>query len=324
MGLDHQAVRTDCHGGLCQCGHHKGDAGSVARVDHDRQMGHLFQHRHGGNIQRVAHARLKGADAALTQHDIGVALGHDVLSTHDQLLQGGGKAALEQHRYIQLADRLEQLKVLHVARADLDHIDLGVQKQRDMLVVHQLGHDGLAGDCAGLLQQLQTFGAQALKAVGAGAWLERAAAQDAGPSGLHPLRHKGDLLLALNAAGAAHDGKVAAADLVTADIDHGVIRVEFAVGLFVRLGHAAAGLDDRVGQHPAFGKGLGIADQAQNVGIAADGIIDLIPHAVELFAEGFDLVGGGVLFQYDNHGGILLSFLLLLSYTQVFLSMPIF
>ena len=27
-----------------------------------------------------------------------------------------------------------------------------------------------------------------------------------------------------------------------------------------------------------------------------NGIIDLIPHAVELFAEGFDLVGGGVLF----------------------------
>jgi hypothetical protein len=67
-----------------------------------------------------------------------------------------------------------------------------------------------------------------------------------------------------------------------------------------------------------------LAELLMQEGIAADGIIDLIPHAVELFAEGFDLVGGGVLFQYDNHGGILLSFLLLLSYTQMFLSMPIF
>ena len=81
-----------------------------------------------------------------------------------------------------------------------------------------------------------------------------------------------------------------------AHIDDGVVGVEFAVGLFVRLGHAAAGLDDGICQHPAFGQRLGVADQAENVGVAADGIVDLEAHAVQLIAEGLHLVSGGVLF----------------------------
>ena len=61
-----------------------------------------------------------------------------------------------------------------------------------------------------------------------------AAGQDIG-GGLHALGHVGDLLLALDAAGAAHDGKVAAADLVPAHVHDGVVRVEFAVGFLVRF-----------------------------------------------------------------------------------------
>ena len=85
-----------------------------------------------------------------------------------------------------------QLKVLHVARTDLDHIDLGVNEQRDVLVVHQFGHDGLACDLRGpSCKTLQTLSTQTLEAVRAGAGLERAAAQDAGPGGLHALGHLG-------------------------------------------------------------------------------------------------------------------------------------
>ena len=61
------------------------------------------------------------------------------------------------------------------------------------------------------------------------------------------------MLLALDAAGACNDGEVAAADLHAVDIDHAVVGVELAVGFLVRLRHAAAGLDHRVGQHPALG-----------------------------------------------------------------------
>ena len=39
-----------------------------------------------------------------------------------------------------------------------------------------------------------------------------------------------------------YDCKVATADLDALYVDNAVVRVELAVGLFVRLGHAAAGL----------------------------------------------------------------------------------
>src|SRR5699024_8802114 len=106
---------------------------------------------------------------------------------------------------------------------------------------------------------------------------------------------------AFHAAGAGHHGKVAAADPVPAHIHHGVVGVEFAVGFLVRLADPAAGLHHRVGQHPAFGQGLGIADQAQNVGVAAHRIVDLKAHAAQFGAESLHLGVGGVLLQYDDH-----------------------
>ena len=296
MHLDHQPVGPDRHGRLGQRRDHERDARRVAGVNHNGQVGHGFQHRHGGQVQRVAHARLKGADAALAQHNVGVAFGHDVLGAHHQFLQRVGQPALEQHRRLQAAHGLQQLKVLHVARADLDHIHPGVHKQRDMLVVHQLGHDGLARRGAGGLQQFQPLGPQALETVGAGARLERAAAQNAGPGRLHPLCDAHDLVAPLHAARARHHGKVPAADLVPGHVHHRVVGVELAVGLFVRLADAAAGLHHRVGQHPALGQVLCVADQPQNVGVAADGIVDGKPHAAQLRAELLHLGDGGVLF----------------------------
>ena len=77
--------------------------------------------------------------------------------------------------------------------------------------------------------------------------------------------------------------------------------MELAVGLFVGLGHAAAGLHHRVRQHPTFRNGLGIADQTQNMGVAALGIVDLQPHIFQLVAELAYLYVGGILFEYDDH-----------------------
>jgi hypothetical protein len=41
-----------------------------------------FQHRHGHDVAGVARGGFKGADAALAQHDVGIAVGHDVLGRH--------------------------------------------------------------------------------------------------------------------------------------------------------------------------------------------------------------------------------------------------
>ena len=260
-----------------------------------------MQHHHTGQIKGVAHAGLKGADAALAEDDILVALGHDVLGAHHELFQRIGQAALEQHRLVLAAHGLEQLKVLHVAGTHLDQVH--VLEQGQVLGVHDLGDDGGTGGAAGQLEQVQTLAAHALEGVGGGAGLECTAAQQRSTGGLHALGAVGDLLFTFNAAGPGDDRKVAAADLHAVHVDDAVVRVELAVGLFIRFGHAAAGLHHGVGQHPAFGNGLGVADEAQNMGIAALGVVDLQAHALQLVAELAHLYVGGILFQYDDHSG---------------------
>ena len=170
-----------------------------------------------------------------------------------------------------------------------------------MLGVHDLGHDGRTGGAARQLEQIQTLAAHTLKRVGRGAGLERAAAQQGSACRLYPLGAVGDLLLALNAARPGNDRKVAAADLDTLHVDNAVVRVEFAVGLFVGLGHAAAGLYHRVCQHPALCNGLSVADQTQNMGVAALGIVDLQTHILQLVAELAHLYVRCILFEYDDH-----------------------
>src|ERR1035437_398099 len=70
-------------------------AGGVARVENHRQMRELVQHRNGRDIASIAGSRFKGPYAALAENYIGVAVGHDVLGRHQQLLDGGTHAALQ-------------------------------------------------------------------------------------------------------------------------------------------------------------------------------------------------------------------------------------
>ena len=99
----------------------------------------------------------------------------------------------------------------------------------------QLGDNGQARGFPGFAQQGQPLGPHALKGVGRGAGLERAAPQKACAAGLHVPGHAHDLVGALHAAGAGHHREVPAADLVTGHVHHGVRRVKLAVGLLVGL-----------------------------------------------------------------------------------------
>ena len=305
MDFDHQAVGTGGDSGLGQLRHHPCVAAGVAGVYDDGQVGHLMKHDHAGEVEGVAHTGLKGADAALAENDVLVALGHDVLGAHDELLEGVGETALEQDRFFLTAYSLEQFEVLHIAGAHLDEVY--VLEERQMFGVHDLGDDGRAGGTAGQLEQVETLAAHPLKGVGGSAGLERTAAQQGSTGCLDALGAVGDLLLALDAAGAGDDGEAAAADLHAFHVDDAVVRVELAVGLLVRLRHAAAGLDHGVCQHPALGDGLGVADEAEDVGVAALGVVDLQAHAFQLGAEFMDFLFGGVLFEYDDHGGFSFS-----------------
>ena len=77
------------------------------------------------------------------------------------------------------ADLGEQRVVLHVARADLDHVG-HLEHRLEVAHVHQLGHDRQAGLRLGLGQQPQPRLAEALERVRRGARLVGAAAQHLG------------------------------------------------------------------------------------------------------------------------------------------------
>ena len=111
-----------------------------------------------------------------------------------------------------LADRFQQRIVLHVAGADLQHVGI-VGHQRDVLRGHHLGDDGQAGLLAGLGQQLQPLFLQPLEAVGAGARLERAAAQAGRAGFLDDVGDFEDLLRLSTEQGPAMTPMLAAADL---------------------------------------------------------------------------------------------------------------
>ena len=53
-------------------------ASSIERELHDKRLA-------SGKVEGVAHAGLKGADAALAEDDVLVALSHDVLGAHYEL-----------------------------------------------------------------------------------------------------------------------------------------------------------------------------------------------------------------------------------------------
>ena len=263
MDLDHNAVGPGSGSGHGHRLHQVGVTGGVAGVHHHGQVGQALQHGHHGQIQGVAGvSRLIGTDAALTENDILVAVGHDVLGAHQQLLDGPGQAALEQDGLLGLAQLLQHVEVLGVSRAHLDHVHL--LEQRQVADVHDLGDNGQAGGLFGFQQQADALGAQALEVIGRGTGLERTAPQEVGPGGLHLLGNINDLLLRLHRAGAGNEAEVAAADGGRPGHDGGVVGVELAVDRLERVGDPCHGIDDVQALQHFHIDLAGVADEAQD------------------------------------------------------------
>ena len=168
------------------------------------------------HVEHVPRRILEGPHAALAQHHVRIALRQDVLRRHQQVLDRRAHAALQQHRLLGLADFLEQIEVLHVAGADLEHVGVAFD-QRHLARVHHLGDDRHVVLVADVAQNLQALLAQSLETVRAGARLEGAAAQDVRPGFLDL---PGDLVENLRAFDGARPGdhrQRAAADLHLAD-----------------------------------------------------------------------------------------------------------
>ena len=109
------------------------------------------------------------------------------------------------------AGTLQQREVLHVARADLDHVGI-LLHQVERLVVHGFGDDQQAEAVADLGQNLQAVFRQSLERVGRSARLVGAAAEEARAGAGDVLGGGEGLLAALDGARAGHDGNFVAAD----------------------------------------------------------------------------------------------------------------
>ena len=73
-------------------------------------------------IEGIAGLSLKGLDAALAQHNVGIAAREQILGRQQPLFDAGRRATLEQNRLVNLGEPAQQVEVLHVARTYLQHV----------------------------------------------------------------------------------------------------------------------------------------------------------------------------------------------------------
>ena len=148
---------------------------------------------------------------------------------------GRADAALQQDRLARLAHGLEQRVVLHVARADLQHVGV-LGDHRDVLGGHHLGDDRQAGLGARGGEHLQALLLVPLEAVGAGARLERTAAKAGRARSLSCLARATICSSLSTEHGPAMTATRAAAHLEAPGLHHGPLRLQLRGGPLVR-GH---------------------------------------------------------------------------------------
>ena len=222
--------------------HQRALAGPVARVDHDRQVGQLAEERDRGQVERVAGVRLEGPDAALAQDHVRVARAEDVLGGHQPLLDRRAKAALEQDRPGDPPDVAQERVVLHVAGADLEHVDV-LGDELDLAGSMTSVTTGSPVRSRASARKRRPSTPRPWNAYGRGARLERAAADDRGAGRLDRVSRVEQLLAALDRARPGHHRERAVADDRVEDRDDRVLGVELARGQLERAGDRGDALD---------------------------------------------------------------------------------
>ena len=211
-----------------------------------------------------------------------------------------GEAALEQHGLAHAADALEQLEVLHVARADLDHVDV-LHHQVGLRGRGHLGHHPDPDRVAHLGQDLEPAFLHPLERVGRGARLEGAAAEEGRPGLLDLARDRERLLEALDRTGAGDHGDVLPADGHVAHAHLGVLRVHRAADQLV------GGLDADDGGHAREALQLlfvhpGFAENADPFHVRRRQFPAVAAFGPELADQLGLAFSGQVLVQFQDHG----------------------
>src|SRR5207248_6606710 len=138
---------------------------------------------------------------------------------------------LQQDRLAQATHFGEQWEVLHVAGADLQHVD-DIGERPDVGRFQHLADQRQAGLPFCLPQNVDAVTAESLEAVRGGAWLEDTAAEGVGPRGPDFSAGLQVELLAVNGARPGDDPGAVPADLMRTDPDAGIAGSELAVRQF--------------------------------------------------------------------------------------------
>ncbi len=273
----------------------------MRRVNNDRQMAQALESRNSADIQRISGIGFVGADAALAQDDLIIAACHDVLGGHQEFFQCIGETALEQNRCVGLAQLLEQLKVLHVAGADLIAVYAAFE-QLDVRRVGDFCDDRHAGLFLCDAEQIQTLCLHALEGVRGGTRLPRAATQNGCTLTLYFFSNFANLRLALDRARACHHDDFFAADFhIAANLYNGVVRVHLTVCQLERLLYLHDAVNPVVEHQRVFFNGRGIADQTQNGSFFADDWIYRYVKMLDPVGKAFYFFLRASFFQYNDH-----------------------
>src|SRR5487761_766503 len=301
MHLDDQPMRAGGHSRQGKGPHERPPAGRLRRVDDYRQVRQLSRQRDRVQVEREAGRGFEGTDAPLAQDHVAVALRQDILGGEQPFLDGRRHSPLQQDRLARAAGLLEQRVVLHVAGAELE--DVGIARhQLDVARRHHLCHDLEAGLLASQRHHLQGRFAQALKRIGRGARLERAATQDRRSLGGHVPGGLEEHLLTFDRARSGHHHDLFASDLHAADVDHCVLRPELAARQLERLGDRDDLVDGvEVGERLLVGIGVA-ADHSDESALLAPRELALEPDLVDAIDHRFDVGVGRAVRHDDDHG----------------------
>ena len=188
---------------------------------------------------------------------------------------------------------------MHIARAHLNQIHL--LEQVDVLVTHDLGDNRQTGLLLCLEQQADALVVQSLESVRRGSRFKRAAAQHNCSRLLDRTGNRGDLLGCFDRAGTCDNSKITCTDTHTCHIHHGILRMEFAVCLFVWLLDSLNPFDNIHRSHLADVHAGGVPYQSHQGGVGALRKMNLQSHCFKFFFQLFDLLWScGRFYNYDH------------------------
>ena len=138
MNFNQNTVGAGGHGGARHWWNLVAAAGAVRGIGQDRKVREFLDHGNGGNIQGIAGVAFKSTNAALAEHDLVIASGHDVLGRQQPFFDRCRWPAFQQHRFAELPQFLQQVEILHIPGADLQNIDK-FQEHWNLCLIHDFG-----------------------------------------------------------------------------------------------------------------------------------------------------------------------------------------